>query len=284
MLKKNRMKKIIFTALIITSGFIILESFGTKGLGKIDGTEPGYTGSPGDSLKNCTACHGGKAYNEIGWIKSNIPTSGYIPGATYRIEAIGYGVTHNRFGFLISPQAINGNLLGTLELIDTVKTKLVGNSKYVTYTKNGVNGIDSLAWYFNWIAPAAGAGDVVFYGAFNSNQDGHKGGDITHLSTLRVKETGTASISNLTNNLNQVIVYPNPVTDILNINFELNKSTDTKIEIFDLSGKQMGVILNENLKGMVSKQINTTEFKSGIYFVRIQTENDAVIKKISVIN
>lgn len=278
------MKKIIFTALIITSGFILLESFGTKGLGKIDGTEPGYTGSPGDSLKNCTACHGGKAYNEIGWIKSNIPTSGYIPGATYRIEAIGYGVTHNRFGFLISPQAINGNLLGTLELIDTVKTKLVGNSKYVTYTKNGVNGIDSLAWYFNWIAPAAGAGDVVFYGAFNSNQDGHKGGDITHLSTLRVKETGTASISNLTNNLNQVIVYPNPVTDILNINFELNKSIDTKIEIFDLSGKQMGVVLNENLKGMVSKQINTTEFKSGIYFVRIQTENDAVIKKISVIN
>jgi len=278
------MKKIIFTALIITSGFILLESFGTKGLGKIDGTEPGYTGSPGDSLKNCTACHGGKAYNEIGWIKSNIPTSGYIPGDTYRIEAIGYGVTHNRFGFLISPQAINGNLLGTLELIDTVRTKLVGNNKYVTYTKNGVNGIDSLAWYFNWIAPAAGAGDVVFYGAFNSNQDGHKGGDITHLSTLRVKETGTASISNLTNNLKQVIVYPNPVTDILNINFELNKLTDTKIEIFDLSGKQMGVILNENLKGMVSKQINTTEFKSGIYFVRIKTENEAVIKKINVIN
>jgi hypothetical protein len=278
------MKKIIFTALIITSGFILLESFGTKGLGKIDGTEPGYTGSPGDSLKNCTACHGGKAYNEIGWIKSNIPTSGYIPGDTYRIEAIGYGVTHNRFGFLISPQAINGNLLGTLELIDTVKTKLVGNSKYVTYTKNGVNGIDSLAWYFNWIAPAAGAGDVVFYGAFNSNQDGHKGGDITHLSSLRVKETGTASIANLTNNLNQVIVYPNPVTDILNINFELNKSIDTKIEIFDLSGKQMGVVLNENLKGIVSKQINTTEFKSGIYFVRIQTKNEAVIKKISVIN
>jgi hypothetical protein len=104
------MKKIIFTALIITSGFILLESFGTKGLGKKDGTEPGYTGSPGDTLKNCTACHGGKAYNEVGWIKSNIPESGYVPGTTYRIEAIGYGVSHNRFGFLVSPQAVNGNL------------------------------------------------------------------------------------------------------------------------------------------------------------------------------
>lgn len=276
------MKKIIFTALIITSGFILLESFGPKGLGKKDGTEPGYTGSPGDSLKNCTACHGGKAYNEIGWIKSNIPTNGYVPGATYRIEAIGYGVTHNRFGFLISPQAINGNLLGTLELIDTVKTKLVGNNKYITYTAKGVDGIDSLAWYFNWIAPAAGTGDVVFYGGFNSNQDGHKGGDITHLSTLRVKETGTTSVSNLNNNLNQLIVYPNPVSDILNINFELNNSTATKIEILDFSGKQLGITLNENLKGMVSKQINTTEFKSGIYFVKIQSENETVTKKIIV--
>ena len=278
------MKKIIFTALIIISGFVILESFGTKGLGKIDGTEPGYTGSPGDSLKNCTACHGGKAYNETGWIKSNIPTSGYVPGATYRIEAIGYGVNHNRFGFLVSPQAINGDLLGTLELTDTVKTKLVGNNKYITYTRNGVNGLDSLAWYFNWKAPAAGTGDVVFYGGFNQNQDGHKGSDITHLYTLRVKETGTANVINLTNNLNQVIIYPNPVNDILNINFELNKSTPTKIEILDLSGKQVGVILNENLKGIVSKQFNTSEFKSGIYFVKIQTETETVTKKISVIN
>jgi hypothetical protein len=165
-----------------------------------------------------------------------------------------------------------------------VKTKLVGNNKYITYTAKGVDGIDSLAWYFNWIAPAAGTGDVVFYGGFNSNQDGHKGGDITHLSTLRVKESGTASVSNLTNNLNQVIVYPNPVTDILNINFELNKSTTSNIEILDLSGKQVTVIADENLKGMVSKQINTTEFKSGIYFVKIQTENETVTKKISVIN
>jgi hypothetical protein len=278
------MKKIIFTALIITSGFILLESFGTKGLGKKDGTEPGYTGSPGDTLKNCTACHGGKAYNEVGWIKSNIPESGYVPGTTYRIEAIGYGVSHNRFGFLVSPQAVNGNLLGTIIRTDTVRTKLVGDNKYLTYTANGVDGIDSASWFFNWIAPKIGTGDVVFYGGFNSNQDGHKGGDVTHLSTLRVKETGTVSVANLTNNLNQVTVYPNPVTDILNISFDLNKSAATKIEIIDLSGKQVLVLNNEISNGLVTKQINTADFKSGIYIVKTQTENETITKKISVIH
>ena len=137
---------------------------------------------------------------------------------------------------------------------------------------------------FYWIAPAAGTGDVVFYGGFNSNQDGPKGGDITHLSTLRVKETGTANISNLTNNLNQVIVYPNPVNDILNINFELNKLTATKIELLDLSGKQIGIILHENLKGMISEEINTSDFTNGIYFVKIQAESETITKKIVVIH
>ncbi|MFZ4799257.1 MAG: choice-of-anchor V domain-containing protein [Bacteroidia bacterium] len=278
------MKKIIFTALIITSGFILLESFGTKGLGKKDGSEPGYTGSPGDTLKNCTACHGGKAYNEIGWIKSNIPSTGYVPGSTYRIEATGYGVTHNRFGFLVSPQAKNGTLLGTIIRTDTVRTKLVGNNKYLTYTENGVDGIDSASWYFNWVAPAIGTGDVVFYGGFNSNQDGHKGGDITHLSTLRVKETGTINVSDLTNNLNQVAVYPNPATDVLNISFDLNYSTSTKIEIIDLSGKQVLVLNNEISNVLISKQINTADFKSGIYFVKIQSEKEIVTKKISVMH
>ena len=99
-----------------------------------------------------------------------------------------------------------------------------------------------------------------------------------------MKETGTASVYNLNNNFNQVIVYPNPVTDILNINFELNKSTASKIEILDLSGKQVAVIADENLTGMVSKQINTANFKSGIYFVKIQSENETITKKFSVIH
>jgi hypothetical protein len=55
---------------------VVLQSFDTKSLRKVDGTEPGYTGSPGDSLKNCTVCHGGTAETIEGWITSNIPTTG----------------------------------------------------------------------------------------------------------------------------------------------------------------------------------------------------------------
>jgi len=83
--------------------------------------------------------------------------------------------------------------------------------------------------------------------------------------------------------LNQVTVYPNPVAGVLNISFDLNKSTATKIEIIDLSGKQVLVLNNEISNGLVTKQIKTDDFKSGIYFVKIQTENESITKKISVI-
>lgn len=100
-------------------------------------------------------------------------------------------------------------------LTDTVRTKFVGDEKYITYTENGIEGKDSLSWTFDWTAPAAGTGEVVFYGGFNSNYNGDKGGDRTFLSTLKVKEK-TNSI-NLLASSNSISIFPNPVKDILNL-------------------------------------------------------------------
>jgi hypothetical protein len=278
------MKKVVFTILFGISTLILLESFGTASLGKIDGTEPGFTGSPGDSLKNCTKCHGGNAYSVSGWITSNIPSSGYIPGNTYTITAKNTSLGHNRFGFLVSPQKLNGDLLGTLVISDTVKTKLVGNSKYVTYRAASVSSQDFMSWTFNWIAPAAGTGDVVFYGAFNSNQDGHKGGDITQLSTLRVKENGTASIVNLQNNKVTVSAYPNPASHLLNVNFTVNQKENVAIKMINLEGKIVYQSIEENVSGLTNKQIETSQLANGVYFIQTQIGENISTNKVVVFN
>lgn len=278
------MKKIIFTILFGISAVIFLESFGTAGLGKIDGTEPGFTGSPGDSLKNCTACHGGNAYPESGWITSTIPSSGYIPGNTYTITAKNTSLGHNRFGFLVSPQKLNGELLGTLVITDTVKTKLVGNSKYVTYRAASVSSQDFMSWTFNWIAPSAGAGDVVFYGAFNSNHDGHKGGDLTQLSTLRVKENGTSSLSDLQNNKVTVLTYPNPSNDFVNVNFNIAQKSNVAIKMLNLEGKIVYQTTEKNVNGIFDKQIETSQLANGIYLIQTQIAEKLFTNKVVVFN
>ncbi len=277
------MKKFIFFLLMAFASLIILQSFGITGLGKRDGTEPGYTGSPGDTLKNCTACHGGSATNVSGWITSTIPSTGYVPGNTYLITATNTTIGHNRFGFLVSPQAENGNLLGTMEVIDTTQTKLIGNNKYVTYRAPGVFSQDSKSWTFNWTAPVTGTGDVVFYGAFNSNHDGHKGGDVTQLSTLRVKENGTT----YTNSIEKSIdfnMFPNPVKNSFTINFNLNKNTLVQVSLFDLSGKKVSELLNKHMNGEVSQQFDLSGVENGIKFVKIQIGSEFFNKRLLVNN
>jgi len=278
------MKKIIFTILFGISAVIFLESFGTAGLGKIDGTEPGFTGSPGDSLKNCTKCHGGSAYPVADWITSDIPSSGYIPGNTYTITAKNTSIGHNRFGFLVSPQKLNGDLLGTLVISDTVKTKLVGNSKYVTYRAASVSSQDFMSWTFNWIAPTAGTGDVVFYGAFNSNVDGHKGGDVTQLSSLRVKESGTALVTNLSNHSTLVSTYPNPSNGFVNVNFTMAQKSNVIIKVVNLTGNLVYQTTEENVIGIFNKQIETSQLANGVYFVQTQIAEKLFTNKVIVFN
>lgn len=276
------MKNIITTFVIAAAGLIVLGAADIR-LGKRDGTEPGHTGSPGDSLKNCTVCHGGTAIPVEGWITSNIPATGYVPGQTYHIKATNTEHGGTRFGFQVSPQALDGTLLGTLVITDTVTTKLVGNDKYVTYRAGGVDGVDSLSWYFDWVAPAAGTGDVVFYGAFNSNENGHKGGDQTYLSKLTVKENTSTGLGEKNSIINDVVIFPNPAKDAAELGIELKGPAVVAIQITDINGKRVIDVPAEKASGTITKHLNTTSLATGSYFIRIEANGKVVTKKLSVV-
>lgn len=173
-----RMKKTFLLLAIVVIAVVGLTSFETL---YPTGAPAGYTGSPGDG-QNCTSCHGGTATSSTGWITSNIPASGYVPGTTYQITATNSLTGSGKFGFEVSPQNASGTLLGTLAA--GANCQLVGGGKYVTHT----NASPSIStWTFNWTAPAAGTGNVTFYGAFARN----KPGPVT-LSQLVVSEAASA--------------------------------------------------------------------------------------------
>lgn len=275
------MKKIIYLALAMIAGVMMLESFGEIKLGKRDGTEPGHTGSPGDTLKNCTICHGGLAYQIDGWITSDVPETGYVPGTTYTVTATNTEHGATRFGFQVSPQAIDGTLLGTLLITDTTTTQLVGNKKYVTYRAAGVDGIDSRSWSFDWTAPAKGTGEVVFYGAFNSNP-GHKSEDYTYLSKLTLKENSNTGLSSIGGSVHIVTLYPNPVSNSATLYLDLKRPAYVKADLFDMNGKLIAPIINGVFNGAVHKNINTASLAPGNYFVRLTAGNKTVTEKLII--
>lgn len=271
------MKRIIYLLFLVSAGVVLLESFGEGALGKRrDGTDPGYTGSPGDSLRNCTVCHGGSAVTVEGWITSNIPAEGYTPGQRYTIRAVNTEGGHNRFGFSISPQHPDGRLLGTMVITDSVKTKLIGNDKYITYRSGGVDSKDSMVWVFDWIAPPAGTRDVIFFGAFNSNEDGHKGQDVTKLSTLRVREVGTTGMDNENQKLT-FSVYPNPAQHFLKV--YTGTVNNSKVEITDMNGKLVTTAFLENTNEFV---LSTEKLPEGLYFLKVNAGSQSGVSKLYI--
>lgn len=169
-------RKLLFF-LVVGLAFTLFGAFETM---NPNGAPAGMTGSPGDG-DNCTSCHGGTATTTANLITSNIPASGYVPGTTYTITATNTLSGSGKMGFEVSPQNASGSLLGTLTAGSG--NKLVGSGKYVTHSNANST---TNSWTFSWTAPAAGTGNVTFYGAFARN----KPGPVT-LSTLVVQEAAS---------------------------------------------------------------------------------------------
>ena len=70
-------------------------------------------------------------------------------------------------------------------------------------------------------------------------------------------------------NKTQMLVYPNPATDVLNISINNASFKNSTITITNVSGKE---IMNTNMSG-ANAQINIEGLSNGIYFVNITNEN-----------
>ena len=85
--------------------------------------------------------------------------------------------------------------------------------------------------------------------------------------------------------LNNVKVYPNPVTDQLNLTYLVSKDSNVIIMIMDVLGNEVATLFSDRLPaGQQNHSFNiATKLSSGFYFVRLMVGNEVVIKRISVL-
>ncbi|MES2140261.1 MAG: choice-of-anchor V domain-containing protein [Bacteroidota bacterium] len=272
----NYKAKISISIFAMVMGSIFISEYSSPAIGSTSGSPAGRTGSPGDGV-SCAAsgCHAGGATTQAGLITSDIPIEGYSPGQTYTITGTITTSGKTKFGFQISPQNTTGNLQGSLIVTNTSTTKLVGTGKYITHKSTGTSFPSGTAtWSFNWTAPAQGSGALTFYGAFNSsNNNGSSSGDVISLSSLAVTE-GPVGIADIYNNSNQVIVYPNPVSDKLFITTSLTGSENMTVDIIDVAGKLVREIKSTD------GSIDFNDITKGYYILKIKTPQGVFIKKV----
>ncbi len=278
---KNK-TKISISIFALAIGSIFISEYSSIAVGESTGSPNAAAGDPKSTNKTCamSGCHVSPltAVTPLtGVITSNVPVAGYTPGATYTFTAIMTRAGHTRYGFEISPQSTSGTFLGTLIATDATNTKLathfvgggVAVGKYITHKVSSAD-----TWSFDWTAPAAGTGNVTFYGAFNAAGGSvDETGDSIFTSSTLVSENVASGIEESSLD-NTISIFPNPISDKFTVSNSLNAAGS--ISIFDASG----VLVKRIQNASAYQSINIADLNEGVYFLRIETSEGTVIKKI----
>lgn len=269
------MKKTLLILAVALGSFTLL----TSELDNFDGSEGGKTGSPGDNGVTCTQCHGGSATQQEGWLSSNIPAAGYIPGVTYMITASGTHSGVSRFGFETTAEDSNNDKTGTFEITDPTQTRFANDNSAVTHKSAGVipDG-DSKSWSFDWIAPEAGTGDVTLYAAFNAaNGNGGTSGDVIYKTSMDLNEDVSISVASNFDDEATAKVFPNPFTTNFQVNISGSRTSVSKLEVFNFIGKliysQDSFVNSDNIL------VSANELNTGIYYVVVYFDDNTRITK-----
>jgi hypothetical protein len=80
--------------------------------------------------------------------------------------------------------------------------------------------------------------------------------------------------------------YPNPFNPETRIKFDVaqNSGSNVKLKIFDITGKQIAELVNENLKpGTYEINFDASDIASGIYLYTLEAQSFSVTKKMLII-
>ena len=78
--------------------------------------------------------------------------------------------------------------------------------------------------------------------------------------------------------------YPNPFNPSTHIRFDLAKSGFVTLDVYDITGRKVTELVNENLNaGKHNAEFNASELSSGIYFYRIVTPEFTSIRKMILV-
>ncbi|MFZ4591062.1 MAG: T9SS type A sorting domain-containing protein, partial [Ignavibacteria bacterium] len=78
--------------------------------------------------------------------------------------------------------------------------------------------------------------------------------------------------------------YPNPFNPVTKINFALPKQGLVTLKIYDVLGREVRTLVNEvKSVGTYSVDFNASEFSSGVYFYKLESEGFSDIKRMMLI-
>jgi hypothetical protein len=142
----------------------------------------------------------------------------------------------------------------------------------------------------------ASDGPIAFVGLSNDNESGASvvanledmaWGSYTDIATMirfRTQEVFTINTVSYESGIKLTQNYPNPFVDHTTIQYQLDETSNVRLEVYDINGKLM---FADNLGLRVVGSANTYDFQrgnlaAGIYTYSLITDNDRVTRKMTI--
>ena len=281
------MLKTVTTILSAAFGLLLLCSGALNDDGKA-----GRTGSPGEL--DCTACHNNFALNSGGGSialgATNMTGWEYVPGTIYHMTATVARAGNPLFGMGLEALTTTNSNAGTLAITNSstqIKSFTVNgvSRKNVVHTLNGGNMANAKTFEFDWTAPNANIGNVTFYYAgVASNADGEEStGDHVYTGSQVVTPALSTSINEIAPSV-EINVYPNPVSDMVKVDYALRGAGRVVITLFDLNGRLVEQLLSATRQpGRHTEMIGGLDrFCTGSYLLRTQLGDRTLERRVQI--
>jgi hypothetical protein len=96
--------------------------------------------------------------------------------------------------------------------------------------------------------------------------------------------TGIKEINNLPQTYSLSQNFPNPFNPTTNINFALEKSSNVRLEIYNILGQKVATIVNRYMRmGSYTYQFDASKLSSGVYIYQIEAGSFVSSKKMIVL-
>ena len=180
---------------------------------------------------------------------------------------------------LAACQGTNCSTASTSITVNALPTILTSTSKTLICKGESVNLTASGATSYTWNTSATTTIIVVsptVTTTYTVSGTGLNG--CTNSTTITQNVSQCTSIQDLPNDSFSVIIYPNPASDLLNIDLRNSNIDKGILQIINTLGK---VVVSEAFNSNNLK-ININNLTAGIYFVKITSENKQVVKRISI--
>jgi hypothetical protein len=180
----------------------------------------------------------------------------------------------------------NGNLI--LSTSETFLQRLaVGSDFELTHTSPKAPNPDTVRYTFKFIAPNTPGSSSIIYANGNSvNLDATSSGDQWNFATnktITITSTSIQNINEVAANYSLSQNFPNPFNPTTNIKFGLAKSGFVTLKVYDLIGKEVAALVNQNQNAgtyVVDFKANDYGLTSGVYFYKISTDNFSAVRKM----